>query len=122
MRKDELVSRTLAKLHRQGILLDSSQLLRITDTLLRSIKEALVEGHRLEIRGFGTFLVRDRSNRRAWNPVKRETFTVQGRKVPVFKAGTVFRKEVQEGRLLDEDEPPTELPTPPEPPQPPTDA
>jgi integration host factor subunit beta len=100
MRKDELVARTMANLSKQGVVLDPPQLMRIVETLLMSIKEVLIEGHHIEIRGFGTFSVRDRSNRTAWNPVKKETFTVQGKKVPFFKPGTIFRKEVQQGRLL----------------------
>lgn len=100
MRKDELVERTLNNLSKEGISLDSKQLTRVVEVFLNSVKEALIQGNHIEIRGFGTFNVRDRSGRKAWNPITKTTFAVEGKKVPYFKPGTIFKKEILAGKLI----------------------
>jgi len=104
MRKEDLLQKTFEKLEKDGIQIDILQLRKIFETILICIKESLIEGNHIEIRGFGTFLVRDRSNRTAWNPVKREKFKVEGKKVPYFKAGTIFKKEILQGHLFEDKE------------------
>ncbi len=100
MRKDELVERTNSNLAKEGISLESKQLTKIVEVFLDSIKEVLIQGNHIEIRGFGTFNVRDRSGRRAWNPITKKTFAVEGKKVPYFKPGTIFKKEILAGNLI----------------------
>ena len=57
----------------------------IVDDLLAAISKALSDGHHLEIRGFGTFKVRERRARRARNPRSGEEVLVPAKLVPVFK-------------------------------------
>ena len=102
MRKDELLNLTLANLAKKGVVMDGHQLAKVIEVFLLSIKEAVIGGQHIEIRGFGTYSVRDRSNRTAWNPVLKQKFTVQGKKVPYFKPGTIFKKEVLQGKLMGE--------------------
>ena len=105
MRKDELLSLTMANLQKKGVDLEPHQLSRIIEVFLSSIKEALIGGQHIEIRGFGTYSVRDRSNRTAWNPVLKQKFMVQGKKVPYFKPGTIFKKEILLGKQIEGPEP-----------------
>ncbi|OLD77521.1 MAG: hypothetical protein AUI33_04190 [Ignavibacteria bacterium 13_1_40CM_2_61_4] len=57
----------------------------IVDKLLDSLCQALSEGNHLEIRGFGTFKVRERRARRARNPRSGSEVLVPAKLVPVFK-------------------------------------
>lgn len=103
MRKDELVERTLNNLTKVGVSMDLKQLTKVVEVFLNSIKEVLIEGNHIEIRGFGTYNVRDRSNRMAWNPITKQTFKVEGKKVPYFKPGTIFKKEILAGKLISDE-------------------
>lgn len=57
----------------------------VVDHLLEVIGIALTEGKHLEIRGFGTFKVRERRARRARNPRSGMEVRVPAKLVPVFK-------------------------------------
>ncbi len=57
----------------------------IVDQLLDAMSRALSEGRHLEIRGFGTFKVRERRARRARNPRSGTEVLVPAKLVPVFK-------------------------------------
>jgi nucleoid DNA-binding protein len=55
------------------------------DQFLEAISKALVDGKHYEIRGFGTFKVKNRKARMARNPRTGDAVPVPDRKVPVFK-------------------------------------
>ena len=67
------------------------------DQLVSSIKQALVQGHHLEIRGFGTFKVKERKSRTARNPRTGEPVPLPSRKVPVFKVSKELKERVASG-------------------------
>ncbi len=80
MTKAELVEEVSVK---TGISRNHSAL--IVDHLLEAVCHALSEGKHLEIRGFGTFKVRERRARRARNPRSGTEVMVPAKLVPVFK-------------------------------------
>ncbi|HET9950473.1 MAG TPA: HU family DNA-binding protein [Candidatus Eisenbacteria bacterium] len=55
------------------------------DEFLQAVSRALATGKHIEIRGFGTFKVKDRKSRLARNPRTGESVPVPPRRVPVFK-------------------------------------
>jgi nucleoid DNA-binding protein len=55
------------------------------DQFLEAVSRALASGKHIEIRGFGTFKVKDRKSRLARNPRTGESVPVPPRRVPVFK-------------------------------------
>src|SRR5215471_9870422 len=55
------------------------------DGFLDAVSKALSAGQHIEIRGFGTFKVKDRKSRLARNPRTGEAVPVPPRRVPVFK-------------------------------------
>ncbi|MBF2735441.1 MAG: integration host factor subunit beta [Betaproteobacteria bacterium AqS2] len=70
---------------------------QIADSVARineEISNALAQGGRVEIRGFGTFYLSSRAARRIYNPRSREGFMVPGRMVPRFKPGKRLRLKV----------------------------
>jgi integration host factor subunit beta len=66
----------------------------VVDGLLNAIKEALTEHQHIEIRGFGTFKVRERKSRMARNPRTGDRVHVPSRTVPVFKPSKEMRAQV----------------------------
>lgn len=64
------------------------------DEFLHAVIDALKNGHHIEIRGFGTFRVKERKPRTARNPRTGETVPVPARKVPVFKVSKELKELV----------------------------
>jgi integration host factor subunit beta len=57
----------------------------IVDTLFESVIKALKAGDKLEVRGFGSFRVRQRNARVGRNPKTGEKVEVPAKRVPYFK-------------------------------------
>ncbi len=63
-------------------------------TMLEAMTQALASGQRIEIRGFGSFSLSQRSPRVGRNPKSGEQVLVPGKQVPHFKAGKELRERV----------------------------
>jgi len=59
----------------------------IVQTVLDSITESLQRGEKIELRGFGSFRIRNRSSRQGRNPKTGSGVSVPAKKVPYFKPG-----------------------------------
>jgi integration host factor subunit beta len=59
----------------------------IVQTVLDSITESLQKGEKIELRGFGSFRIRNRASRQGRNPKTGSSVTVPAKKVPYFKPG-----------------------------------
>lgn len=64
------------------------------DMFTKTITEVLKEGDRVCISGFGYFETRDRTEHTRINPRTGKEVLCKAKKVPVFKAGTVFKAAV----------------------------
>lgn len=64
------------------------------DAVFESVAEALSNGDRVQIVGFGTFEVRERAARRGRNPQTGQEIEISARKVPAFKAGKALKDAV----------------------------
>ena len=62
--------------------------------LLDAMSEAMVKGHRIELRGFGSFSVNRRPPRMGRNPRSGEAVAIPEKKVPHFKPGKALREAV----------------------------
>lgn len=60
-----------------------------TDTII----EALKEGDKVQMMGFGTFEIKERAARIGRKPATGETIEIPAKKVPTFKAGKGFKDE-----------------------------
>jgi len=70
----------------------------VVDAFLNAVKQALADGEHIEIRGFGTFKVRERRPRLARNPRTGESVHVPARLVPVFKPSRLFKAEIERNK------------------------
>lgn len=71
---------------------------RVVNTILDGITDALAEGDRVELRGFGAFSVRRRPARVGRNPRTGESVAVKEKHVPFFKTGKELRERVDASR------------------------
>ena len=63
-------------------------------TILEAMNEAMVRGHRIEIRGFGSFSINHRPPRIGRNPRNGASVAVPEKRVPHFKPGKALREAV----------------------------
>jgi integration host factor subunit beta len=87
MIKSELIT----KLAAENPHLTRADVERVVNTVLDRMTEALEEGGRVELRGFGAFSVRERPARAGRNPRTGETVDVAAKAVPFFKSGKELR-------------------------------
>ena len=64
---------------------------RIVATIFDEITDALANGDRVELRGFGAFSVKRRDARVGRNPRTGEPVSVEAKAVPFFKTGKLLR-------------------------------
>ena len=65
---------------------------RIVSIIFAEISEALANGNRVELRGFGAFSVKHRDARQGRNPRTGEAVQVEKKAVPFFKTGKKLRE------------------------------
>lgn len=76
----------------------------VVDGFVITVMEALEAGGSIELRGFGSFRVRERAARMARNPQTDEPIEVPRQFVPAFKPSRQFRDVVNKARLAAERE------------------
>lgn len=92
MTKSELI----ARLAEQNPHLYHRDIERIVSTLFDSIADALADGKRVELRGFGAFSVKEREARVGRNPRTGEAVEVDAKRVPFFKTGKQLRERLND--------------------------
>ncbi len=71
--------------------LSKSQALEILNATFESIKVSLKKGQKVQLVGFGSFLVKQRKARTGRNPKTGETIQIKARRVPAFQAGAELK-------------------------------
>lgn len=66
-----------------------------TNAIIEAITEALQQGDKVALVGFGTFEVKERPARKARNPRTGEEIDIAATKAPVFKAGKGLKDAVK---------------------------
>ena len=89
MTKSELIETIADKLH-----LSRTKAEQLLDGVFDSINENLKKGHRVEIRGFGSFQMRSYSGYSGRNPRNGAKVVVKSKKLPFFKVGKELKERV----------------------------
>lgn len=90
MTKAELIERVAEQVQA----LTKRQTEIIVNAVFHSIKETLTKGEKIEIRGFGSFRLRQRRSRDGRNPKTGTPVMVPAKRVPFFKAGKELKELV----------------------------
>ena len=69
----------------------------IVDMIFETMTTALVQGHRIEIRGFGSFVVKEYEGYVGRNPKTGDKISVKSKYLPFFKTGKELRERINEG-------------------------
>ncbi|MBD2527774.1 HU family DNA-binding protein [Nostoc sp. FACHB-133] len=89
MNKGELVDAVAAKTN-----ITKKQADEVISAFLGVITEAVANGEKVTLIGFGSFERRERSEREGRNPKTNEPMTIPATKVPAFSAGKQFKEKV----------------------------
>ncbi len=89
MNKTDLISVMAEK---SGLTKKDSE--KALNSFIEAVEEALVKGEKVQLVGFGTFEVRERSARKGRNPQTGEEIDIPAASVPAFKAGKALRESI----------------------------
>jgi DNA-binding protein HU-beta len=89
MNKGELVDRISQK-----ATVTKKQADAVLSAAVETIMEAVSEGDKVTLVGFGSFERRDRKEREGRNPKTGEKMSIPATKVPAFSAGKLFKEKV----------------------------
>lgn len=86
MNKAELVNEIARR-----VKLSKAQALETLNATFESIKTSLKKGQKVQLVGFGSFLVKQRKARTGRNPKTGEQIQIKARRVPAFQAGAELK-------------------------------
>ena len=89
MNKSELVKAIAEKAE-----ITQKQSADVLDAVVKTIQEALANGEKVQIIGFGSFEVRDRKERKVKSPATGQEIVVPATRVPAFKPGKSLKEAV----------------------------
>jgi DNA-binding protein HU-beta len=68
---------------------------KTVEAFMESIKDSLSDGSNVYLRGFGSFIVKQRAEKTARNISKNTTIKIPAHKIPAFKPAKTFVNEVK---------------------------
>jgi nucleoid DNA-binding protein len=92
MTKQQLIEKVTAKTE-----LGKAEVELAVDSVLELITEALRSNERVDLRGFGSFVVKDRKERPGRNPRTGETITIAARRDATFRPGKELTERLAQG-------------------------
>ena len=92
MTKAEIVANISEK---SGI--EKADVLRVVEDFMVEVKDSLNSGNNVYLRGFGSFIVKERAEKTGRNISKNTTIKNPAHNIPAFKPATVFVESVKSG-------------------------
>ena len=83
----------------EGTGLTKVEIEAVLNGVIHSILESLKRGERVDLRGFGSFIVKQRAAREARNPATREIVKLKERYIPAFKVSKILKNIVNKSLL-----------------------
>jgi DNA-binding protein HU-beta len=90
MTKAELVSKISVNLG-----LEKNEVLATIENFMEEVKNSLSEGENVYLRGFGSFIIKQRAEKTGRNISKNTTIKIPAHSVPAFKPARVFVDDVK---------------------------
>ena len=91
MTKADMVSSVSKKL---GI--DKTETQKIVEAFMDSIKESMLGGENVYLRGFGSFIIKTRAEKTGRNISKNTSIVIPAHNIPAFKPSKTFAKEIKD--------------------------
>jgi DNA-binding protein HU-beta len=89
MNKTELIEKVVSSTE-----LSKKDAMKAVDAVFNTISEALQNGDKVQLVGFGNFETRDRSARKGRNPQSGQEIEIPASKIPAFKPGKALKDQV----------------------------
>ena len=90
MTKADIVSRIIEQ---TGV--EKATALAVVESFMEQVKNALTDGESVYLRGFGTFLIKQRAAKTARNISTNTTIIVPAHSMPTFKPSTEFASKIK---------------------------
>jgi DNA-binding protein HU-beta len=90
MTKAEIVAEIANKTGIEKIAVQS-----VVETFMESVKGAMIKGENVYMRGFGSFIIKERAEKTGRNISKNTTIIIPAHKIPAFKPAKTFVNEVK---------------------------
>ena len=75
--------------------IEKALVLETVEKFMQVVKDSLAEVENVYLRGFGSFIIKTRSEKTARNISKNTTLIIPEHKIPAFKPAKVFMEEVR---------------------------
>ena len=75
--------------------IDKSSVQKTVETFMESVKGSLAKNQNVYLRGFGSFIIKDRAQKTARNISKNTTIIIPAHKIPAFKPAKTFVSKVK---------------------------
>ena len=93
MNKDNLTRAQIVENIHTSLGIPRSTILKIIELFYETVKEGLIQGRTIELRGFGTFHVKQRKGRIGHNPKTGEKVEVHAHGVALFRPGLELKRK-----------------------------
>ena len=74
--------------------IDKAAVIIVIEQFMIAVKDSLVHGENVYLRGFGSFIVKTRAEKTARNISKNTTLIIPAHNIPAFKPANCFKEEV----------------------------
>jgi len=74
------------------------QVQNVIEEFTKVVKNSIIAGEPVYLRGFGSFIIKHRAEKAARNITKRTTMTIPAHNIPAFKPAKVFVNAVKESK------------------------
>ena len=92
MNRSDLIERLSEKSQR-----DKAWAELVFDTIFDCLRQSMLRGDKIELRGFGTFRIRSYGAYKGWNPLTGKAVAVKPKRLPHFKASAALAARINEG-------------------------
>lgn len=74
--------------------IDKTAVVTVIEQFMTVVKDSLAHGENVYLRGFGSFIVKQRAEKTARNISKNTTLVIPAHNIPAFKPANCFKEEV----------------------------
>ena len=76
--------------------IEKNQVQTVVEAFMETVKDSIVKGNPVYLRGFGSFIIKHRAQKAARNITKKSTMVIPAHDIPAFKPAKVFVAAVKE--------------------------
>ena len=84
----------LARASAKTTSIDKAAVVTVIEQFMTVVKDSLANGENVYLRGFGSFIVKQRAEKTARNISKNTTLVIPAHNIPAFKPANCFKEDV----------------------------